>query len=141
MGAVQDLPAKKHSQSSQFSPKLGSQDIFLFNILIFIYFFKYETIETHARAFLSLIILAVDTVQPKEGLKNSPNWQSKKKSQTHDSYMASFSGSIFVTSVLSKNCKSKIFSERMYIHSSKIVICISKVDLFPGSLASYHGNY
>ena len=65
-----------------------------------------------ARAFLSLIILALGTMQPKEELKNSPNWQSEKKNQTYDSYMASFSGSIFVTSVLSK---SKIFSERTYI--------------------------
>ena len=37
----------------------GSQDFFLFNTLIFIYFFKYEAIETHARAFLTLIILAI----------------------------------------------------------------------------------
>ena len=37
--------------------------IFLhFNILIFIYFFKYEIIETHARAFLTLIILGIATV-------------------------------------------------------------------------------
>ena len=34
---------------------------FLFNTLIFISFFKYETIETHARAFLTLIILAIGT--------------------------------------------------------------------------------
>ena len=41
----------------------GSQDFyFLFNILIFIYFFKYETIETHARAFLTLNILAIGRV-------------------------------------------------------------------------------
>jgi hypothetical protein len=33
---------------------------FLFNILID--FFKYETIETHARAFLPLIILSVGSV-------------------------------------------------------------------------------
>ena len=32
----------------------SSQDIFRFNILIFIYFFKYKTIEIHARAFLPL---------------------------------------------------------------------------------------
>ena len=31
--------------------------------LIFIYFFKYETIENHARAFLSLIISATGSVQ------------------------------------------------------------------------------
>ena len=30
---------------------------FLFNILILLYFSKYETIETHALAFLTLIIL------------------------------------------------------------------------------------
>ena len=35
---------------------------FLFRIFIFIYFFKYETIETHARAFLTLKILAIDRV-------------------------------------------------------------------------------
>ena len=34
----------------------------LFNTLIFIYFFKHETIETHARAFLTLIILAIGRV-------------------------------------------------------------------------------
>ena len=36
----------------------GSQDFFLFNTLIFIYLSKYETIETHAHTFLSIIILA-----------------------------------------------------------------------------------
>jgi hypothetical protein len=41
----------------------GSQDFFfLFNILIFDYFFKYVTIETHARAFLALIILGIGRV-------------------------------------------------------------------------------
>jgi hypothetical protein len=40
----------------------GSQDLFLFNILILIYFFKYKTIETHARAFLPLNISAIGTV-------------------------------------------------------------------------------
>ena len=40
---------------------------FSFNILIFIYFFKYKTIETHARAFLPLNISAIGTV-PFEGL-------------------------------------------------------------------------
>ena len=39
----------------------GSQDFFFrFNILI--YFFKYETIETHARVFLPLNISAVGSV-------------------------------------------------------------------------------
>ena len=33
-----------------------------FNNLIFIYLFKYETIETHARAFLPLNISAIGTV-------------------------------------------------------------------------------
>ena len=32
---------------------------FLFNIIIFTYVSKYETIETHARAFLALIPLAI----------------------------------------------------------------------------------
>ena len=43
----------------------GSQDLFFFfrfNTLIFIYFFKYKTIETHARAFLPLNISAVGSV-------------------------------------------------------------------------------
>ena len=40
----------------------GSQDFFLFNNLIFIYFFEYETIETHTRTFLTLNILAIGTV-------------------------------------------------------------------------------
>ena len=35
---------------------------FRFDILIFIYFFKYKTIETHVRAFLSLNISAVGSV-------------------------------------------------------------------------------
>ena len=35
---------------------------FRFNILIFIYFFKFKTIETHARAFLPLNISAVGSV-------------------------------------------------------------------------------
>ena len=41
----------------------GSQDFFPFNILIFVYFFKYETIETHAHAFWTLIILALAGVE------------------------------------------------------------------------------
>ena len=46
-----------------FSRKLlnGSQD-FLFNILIFVYFFKYEIIETHVCAFLPLNISAEGSV-------------------------------------------------------------------------------
>ena len=40
----------------------GSQDFFVFNIFIFIFFFKCETIETHARAFLTLNILAIGRV-------------------------------------------------------------------------------
>ena len=35
----------------------------LFNIMIFIYFLKYKTIETHARAFLPLNISAVGSVE------------------------------------------------------------------------------
>ena len=37
----------------------NSQDFFLLNILILIYFFRYETIETHARAFMTVIILPI----------------------------------------------------------------------------------
>ena len=38
----------------------GSQDFFfLFNILIFICLFKYETIETHARTFLGCVFLSL----------------------------------------------------------------------------------
>ena len=51
MGAVWKLPAK-------WLPGF----FFRFNILILIYFFKYETIETHARAFLPLNILSIGTV-------------------------------------------------------------------------------
>ena len=40
----------------------GSQDFFHFNISIFIYFFKYETIETLARVFLPLNISALGSV-------------------------------------------------------------------------------
>ena len=47
----------------------GSQDFFLINILIFIYFFKYETIETHARAFLTLNILAIGRVRYQTRIK------------------------------------------------------------------------
>ena len=35
---------------------------FLFNVLISIYLFEYETIETHGHAFLTLIILAIGRV-------------------------------------------------------------------------------
>ena len=37
---------------------------FFFNRLIFIYFFEYKTIETHARAFLPLNISSVGSVYP-----------------------------------------------------------------------------
>ena len=40
-----------------------SQDFFLFNILIFIYLLKYETIETHGCAFFTLNILSIGTVR------------------------------------------------------------------------------
>jgi hypothetical protein len=46
----------------QANPKRLPGFFFHFNILIFIYFFKYETIETHACAFLTLIILSTATV-------------------------------------------------------------------------------
>ena len=46
----------------QANPKRLPGFFFLFNILIIIYFYKYETIETHARPILSLLILAVGTV-------------------------------------------------------------------------------
>ena len=39
----------------------SSWDFFHFDILIFIYFFKYEIIETHARAFFTFIILGLAT--------------------------------------------------------------------------------
>ena len=44
----------------QANPKRLPGCLFLLNILII--FFRYETIETHARAFLTLIILAKGTV-------------------------------------------------------------------------------
>ena len=50
----------------------GSQDFFLFNTLIFICFFRYKTIETYARAFLTLIILAIGTVERKLASLNPP---------------------------------------------------------------------
>ena len=57
----------------------GSQDFFFcFNILIFIYFFRYETIETHALAFLALIILAIGTVQGEPRGKPRGKPRSKK---------------------------------------------------------------
>ena len=75
MGAVWKLPAKYIAQPIQpiftqigldclDSRQLlnGSQDFFDFNILIFINFLKYETIETHAHTFLPLNISAVGSV-------------------------------------------------------------------------------
>ena len=45
----------------------SSQDFpgfqFRINVLIFYSFFKYETIENHARAFLTLNILSIGTVK------------------------------------------------------------------------------
>jgi hypothetical protein len=49
----------------------GSQDFFHIFSIIFIYFFKYETIETHARAFLALIISAVASVNPVVAISQS----------------------------------------------------------------------
>ena len=40
----------------------SSQDFFLFDILICIYIFKYETSETHARTFLTLNIFVIGKV-------------------------------------------------------------------------------
>ena len=46
------------------------KDFFCFNILIIIYFFKYEIIETHAQTYLSLKISAVDSVKKVADLMN-----------------------------------------------------------------------
>jgi hypothetical protein len=46
----------------------GSHDHFDIFSIIFILFFKYETIETHARAFLPLIIVTVGSVHYKLSL-------------------------------------------------------------------------
>ena len=73
------MPAKQHSQSSPIWVKIGwigcaiqqatskrlPGFVFRFNILFFIYFFKYKTIETHARAFMPLNISAVGSVRPR----------------------------------------------------------------------------
>ena len=65
----------------------GTQDFFS-NISIIIYFFKYETIETHARAFLPLNISAVGRVKLEILRKrNSPEGHVEKISrimETHD---------------------------------------------------------
>jgi hypothetical protein len=55
----------------QANPKRLTDLFFFFNILILNYFFKYETIETHACAFLTLIILGIATVV---GHKRSQIW-------------------------------------------------------------------
>ena len=44
----------------------GSKDFFCFDILISIWFFKYKTIQTHARSFLPLNISAVGSVKANE---------------------------------------------------------------------------
>ena len=50
----------------------GSQNYFFhFNILILIYCFKYETIETHARAFLTLNTLSIGTVNNHQNFEPS----------------------------------------------------------------------
>jgi hypothetical protein len=49
-----------------FSPKptanLIAKGFFFLFIILFSIFFRYENIDTYARTFLSLIILAIDTV-------------------------------------------------------------------------------
>ena len=68
-----DLPAKYHSQYSPINwldwlcylagkSETAPRIFFLFIILIFLYLFRYETMETHARAFLTLIIFAIGPV-------------------------------------------------------------------------------
>ena len=46
---------------------------FFFNILIINYFFQYETIETHAGAFLPINISAVGSVESLQSLFHSKN--------------------------------------------------------------------
>ena len=56
------FPNSTYNRTNTYNRNLrvnGSHDFFLFSILIFIYFSKYETIETHAHAFLTLILLAI----------------------------------------------------------------------------------
>ena len=70
MGDVGKLPAKYHSQSIPFSPKLGWIGCTIYQatskrlpgFFILFLFFEYKTIETHARAFLPLNISAVVSV-------------------------------------------------------------------------------
>ena len=75
LGALLELPAKQHCQSSPFTSNLGQIGqigsavqlaprifFFRFNILILIYFFKYETISTFAPTFWTHIIFELDGV-------------------------------------------------------------------------------
>ena len=59
LGAVLELPAKQHCQTSPFISKLGQ----IFSIVLGAQYLSYvKSIETHARAFLTLNILSIGTV-------------------------------------------------------------------------------
>ena len=68
LGAVLELPAKQHCQSSPFTSKLGQisqigSAIFIFLIVLGAeYLFYVKSIETHARAFLTINIPSIGTV-------------------------------------------------------------------------------
>ena len=75
LGAVLELPAKQHCQFSPYTSKLGqigclagsskrAPRIFIFSIAMGAnYAFYVKTIETHARTFLALNILAIGRVK------------------------------------------------------------------------------
>ena len=58
--AIWELPAKQHSQSSQFPLKLGWTGYFFSHLHDnSVSFFRNETIETHFQIFLMVIILPI----------------------------------------------------------------------------------
>ena len=83
----------------------GSQDFFFrFNILIFIYFFKYKTIETHARAFLPLNISAVgsvisDKITVSYHYKKYFNWSGRFKTAIYLMFWPHFLSSKWINKV------------------------------------------
>ena len=100
-------PAHFHSNwaglAVLFSRQLlnGSQDYFFrFNIIILVYFFKYKTIETHARAFLPLNISAVGSVPSQAPITCSFKHNNEGDGLTHCKNLGLFHSHLSQTNIL-----------------------------------------
>ena len=108
----------------------GSQDFFCFNILI--YFLKYETIETHARPFLTLNILAIGRVVYELYYCVTLNILTFRRPCCVSLCEANFSSRYIDTSWLNLACSLSVTASSfiMSLHSVTCCICIHLTPIY-----------